>query len=96
MTRALQTVLALLLALGISRSTAAQTSSDATRDMGEFDCVIEPKIMTKLGSPDTGIIQSVMVDRDRVVEKGDVVAQLDSDLQRSALDLARLQGGKRC
>ena len=47
--------------------------------------------MIKLGSPDTGIVDVVKVDRDWTVKKGDVVAQLDSDLQRTALELAQLK-----
>ena len=47
--------------------------------------------MIKLGSPDTGIVEVVKVDRDSTVKKGDVVAQLDSDLQRTALELAQLK-----
>jgi RND family efflux transporter MFP subunit len=58
-------------------------------NMGEFDCVIEPKLVLKLGAPDTGIIEVVNVDRDNMVKKGDVVARLDSDLQRIAVDIAR-------
>jgi RND family efflux transporter MFP subunit len=83
--------LALMLAFGVCSGTAAQTPRDSLRDAAEFDCVIEPKLMAKVGSPDTGIITSVTIDRDSSVEKGQVVAQLDSDLQRSALELARLK-----
>jgi RND family efflux transporter MFP subunit len=53
--------------------------------------VVEAKMMIKLGSPDTGIVEVVKVDRDSTVKKGDVVAQLDSDLQRTALELAQLK-----
>ena len=70
----------------------AQQSTAASADqMGEFDCVVEAKMMIKLGSPDTGIMEVVKVDRDWTVKKGDVVAQLDSDLQRTALELAQLK-----
>ena len=69
----------------------AQESAAASAKMGEFDCVVEAKMMIKLGSPDTGIVEVVKVDRDSTVKKGDVVAQLDSDLQRTALELAQLK-----
>jgi RND family efflux transporter MFP subunit len=48
-------------------------------------------MMIKLGTPETGIVQSVNVDRDKMVKQGDVVAQLDSDLQRIALEAAELK-----
>lgn len=66
-------------------------AEDAGLDMGEYDCVIEPKMTIKLGTPETGIIQSVNVDRDTTIKKGEVVAQLDSELQRAALELAELK-----
>src|SRR5258708_22530298 len=67
----------------------AQNAPVAGDNMGELDCVIEPKLVLKLGTPETGIIEAVNVDRDHTVKKGDVVARLDSDLQRIALDLAQ-------
>src|SRR5262249_2725453 len=42
-------------------------------------------------SPDTGIMEAVKVDRDTTVKKGEIVGQLDSDLQRIALELAKLK-----
>jgi RND family efflux transporter MFP subunit len=69
----------------------SQDASTVIDTMGEFDCVIEPKMMIKLGTPDTGIIEAVNVDRDKTVRRGDVVARLDSELQRIALDLARIK-----
>ena len=67
----------------------AQSVGMPSDDVGELDCVIEPKLVLKLGTPETGIIEVVNVDRDKTVKKGDIVAQLDSDLQRNALDVAR-------
>jgi len=82
-------VFVVLLAAHTAGDTVAQISGDD--GMGEFDCVIEPKMMIKLSSPEAGVIQRVSVDRDKTVEKDEVVAELDSDLQRIALDLARLK-----
>jgi membrane fusion protein, multidrug efflux system len=78
--------------LAISRDATAQKElSVSPQHMGEFDCVVEAKTMIKLGSPDTGIIEALKVDRDTTVKKGEVVAQLDSNLQRIALELAQLK-----
>jgi RND family efflux transporter MFP subunit len=70
---------------------AQQTAPSPVGELGEFDCVIEAKMMIKLGSPETGIVQAVKVDRDTTVRKGDVVAQLDYELQRILLEQAKLK-----
>jgi RND family efflux transporter MFP subunit len=54
-----------------------------------FDCVIEPSETVDLGSPVTGVIQKIHVERGDVVEAGDAVAELESDVERAAADLAR-------
>lgn len=61
--------------------------------IGTFDCVIEPKTITKLGTPETGIVDAVKVDRGDVVHKGEIVATLDSQLQRLTVQAARLKAG---
>ena len=81
---------AALLAL-ISYGRAQQTAPSPADEMGEFDCVIEAKMMIKLGSPETGIVEAVKVDRDTTVKKGEIVAQLDSELQRILLEQAKLK-----
>jgi len=48
-------------------------------------------MMIKLGSPDTGIMETVKVDRGQTVKKGETVAQLDSELQRLAVELAQVK-----
>ena len=78
----------LFVALG-SHGAAPQNSPVLTDKVGELDCIIEPKLMLKLGTPETGIIEAVNVDRDKTVKKGDIVARLDSEIQRIALDVAR-------
>ena len=84
-------VVAIAVLLALARHAAAQQLSAPAQRMGEFDCVVEAKMMIKLGSPDTGIIEALKVDRDRTIKKGDVVAELDSNLQRIALELAQLK-----
>jgi|SRR5882724_729007 len=85
-------ILAIFALLAIAHNASAQQqASGATPHMGEFDCVVEAKMMVKLGSPDTGIVEALKVDRDTTIKKGEVVAQLDSNLQRIALELAQLK-----
>jgi RND family efflux transporter MFP subunit len=61
--------------------------------MSDFDCIMEPKLTIKLGTADTGIIDQVKVDRGDVVHAGEIVATLDSQLQRLTLRMARLKAG---
>lgn len=56
-----------------------------------FDCVIEPRHKIELGSSEEGIISQINVDRGDVVKKGEVVAELESSLQRLAVEHARLR-----
>src|SRR5262245_24156467 len=53
------------------------------------DCIIEPFVATELGSPATGILEELLVDRGHRVTKGMVVARLRSDLEQASLDLAK-------
>ena len=82
--------IASLLAL-VSSGEAQQNAPLRSESLGELDCVIEAKMMIKLGSPDTGIMETVKVDRGQTVKKGETVAQLDSELQRLAVELAQVK-----
>lgn len=57
--------------------------------VGEFDGLIEPRLVTKLGSPTPGVLDKVMVDRGRMVKEGQVVAVLQSAVEKAAKDVAR-------
>lgn len=58
-----------------------------------FDCVIEPKSTIELGSPEEGIISEIAVERGDSVGAGDIVARLDSELQRLTVELAQIRAG---
>lgn len=54
-----------------------------------FECLITPSEVVELGSPVTGILESVEVERGDRVRKGQVIAQLQSGLEQAAVELAR-------
>lgn len=56
-----------------------------------LDCVMQPKATIELGSPEEGILDEVLVERGDLVEKDEVVAKLDMQLERLAVELARLR-----
>jgi RND family efflux transporter MFP subunit len=77
----------ILAAVTVLPASAAEPSVAAI--LGKpHDCIIQPFIVTELGSPATGILEELLVDRGHRVTKGMVVARLRSDLEQASLDLA--------
>jgi RND family efflux transporter MFP subunit len=56
-----------------------------------FDCLIEPMQMVEIGSPVTGLLDKVLVRRSDRVQKGQVVATLESRAEQAAAELARFK-----
>ena len=56
---------------------------------GEFDCMIEPAQTVELRSPVSGILQQVHVRRGQLVQKDEVLATIESSVERSAAEAAR-------
>lgn len=50
-----------------------------------FDCVIDPSLTLKLGSPVTSILDTVAVDRGDFVTKGQVIAKLESAVEEATV-----------
>jgi membrane fusion protein, multidrug efflux system len=55
----------------------------------ELECLLEPHMTVKIGTPVPGALAEVLVDRGQVVRKGQVVALLDSRAQVAAAELSR-------
>lgn len=56
-----------------------------------FDCVITPSQSLELGSPVSGQLAEVLVDRGAAVARGQVLARLESRLEEANLQIARLR-----
>lgn len=54
-----------------------------------FDCVIQPTEYVELSSSVPGIIDTIAVDRSDPVEKDQVVAKLQSDVEQAQVELSR-------
>ena len=54
-----------------------------------FDCIIEPSEVAEVGSPVTGVIETLHVERGDEVEAGQVVAELESGAEKAAVRVAR-------
>lgn len=73
---------------------AAGTSAQQRPLAGQsFDCLMEAHVTIKLSAAVTGLISKVHVDRGDVVKAGQVVANLDSELQEAVANLARIRAG---
>lgn len=55
----------------------------------EFDGLIEPHLVIKVGSPVVGIIETVTVDRGDRITKGQVLVTLQSGVETATMELAR-------
>jgi RND family efflux transporter MFP subunit len=54
-----------------------------------LDCIIEPFHVVAIGSPVTGLIEKLHVERGDSVEEGQILVELESSVERAAVDLAR-------
>lgn len=58
-------------------------------DASEFECLIEPSMVVEVASANAGVLDEVAVDRGARVESDQVVARLQSDVERATVKLAR-------
>lgn len=75
--------------LGLVHISAPAWPADGLLSEQSLDCLMEASATRKLGASVAGLIRSVAVDRGDVVHKGDVVAELDSDVEEATLAAAR-------
>lgn len=54
-----------------------------------FECLIQPKMVLKLGTPVPGLISELLVDRGAILKKGDVVARIESSVEAATVSLAK-------
>lgn len=83
---ALGAVLLLLTGATVEAQTQAERLSDRS-----FDCLMEAHVIVKLGTAVTGLISKVTVDRGDIVKEGQVIAELDSDVQKVVVALAEMK-----
>ncbi|MEL7301266.1 MAG: efflux RND transporter periplasmic adaptor subunit [Pseudomonadota bacterium] len=56
-----------------------------------FDCVIEPALVVEIASASGGLIRELNVSRGDLISRGQVLARLDSGIERTTVDLMREQ-----
>lgn len=77
--------LALMLAAAPGGSALARADLAST----EFDCLIEPRTVIRLGSEVTGVLDQVNLERGDIVKAGQLVARLQSGVEVATVKLAR-------
>ena len=55
----------------------------------EMDCMIEPNTVINVSTAVEGIIDSIKVDRGDAIRKGEILATLESDVQKANVNLAK-------
>lgn len=80
-----------------SGSATETRTSEAHKEREELECLVEPFAMINVGSPVDGVLETVAVNRGDRVQKGQVVAQLQSGVEAAAVELtkARIEFGRR-
>ena len=78
-----------LIALPVSLL-AAPAAAAGDKDEGSgIPCLIQPKMVLKLGSQVPGLISEMLVDRGAVIKEGEVVARLESGVEQAELSIAQ-------
>jgi RND family efflux transporter MFP subunit len=67
------------------------TAPSSAAPLQALGCLIEADRVADIGSPVIGVVERVEVERGDPVRKGQVLAVLRSDVERAALDVARLR-----
>jgi RND family efflux transporter MFP subunit len=61
----------------------------AASELSGFDCLIAPYAVVEVGTREQGVLEDLEVDRGDAIEKGQVLARLESGVERLAVQLAR-------
>ena len=75
-------------ALGICVTACLAVVSSGARAKG-FDCLIEANQTVEVRSPVEGVIDKILVERGATVRKGQLLVELESDVERSTMETAR-------
>ena len=74
-------------------SIPASSQNAARNDASTYDCLMEPHQRVKVATPVPGVLKDVFVDRGMYVQKGQLIAQLQSGVEEAALALSEERAG---
>lgn len=76
--------------LAATLASAAIVVEDTTSvGNSDYDCLIEPFVVSAIGSTTQGIISRLLADRGAIVKKGQSIAQLESSMEEADADQAQ-------
>jgi RND family efflux transporter MFP subunit len=75
--------------LAVLLAVLASTTSDAQSPDPDLDCLIQPQRDITLSAAIEGVVAEILVERGDRVEQGQVVARLESIVERAAVEVAR-------
>jgi len=64
--------------------------SISAEDLPRYDGLIEPNEVVNVGSPVRGVVENVYVERSTIVNKGDVLIQMESSVERVMVERAKV------
>jgi len=82
----------ILFSAGVINVSAAKALADTlqpTPKIPTFECLIQPEKIVRISSPIDGILSEVYVDDSDHVSKGQKLAQLESSVQKAAVEVAK-------
>ncbi|MCZ6829156.1 MAG: efflux RND transporter periplasmic adaptor subunit [Gammaproteobacteria bacterium] len=85
----------ILLAAIVLLAIAAPGRADDPGAIPPLDCVLQPYAVVEVSSAVEGVINQIHVDRNDTVARGQLLVELDSDVERAQVDLARTRAGLR-
>ena len=65
-------------------------ASIATAETVAYDGLIEPYVVVNIGAPVEGVVAEVTVDRSSSVKKGQILVEMESSVERAALEKAKV------
>jgi RND family efflux transporter MFP subunit len=63
-------------------------AADETPASG-YECLLQPSDVVSIGSPVTGRIDRIHVERSALVEEGQIIAELEASMEKAAVEVAR-------
>ena len=60
----------------------------AAQELRDFGCLVDPSADIELSTREAGTVTELLVDRGDTIEKGDIVARLDDEVEAATVDLA--------
>jgi RND family efflux transporter MFP subunit len=80
-------LLSVAIALTLSQGIPWARSAEAA----DLDCLIEPYVIVQVSAAVDGLLDKVSVDRGDLVKEGQVLAELESSIERAAVAVARVR-----